>query len=205
MRDYPKKSMDEYVDGPTHAEYEDFLRKGLTPEAALDRINGNSREHSRTPMQWNGGPYAGFSDVEPWFAVNPNHTWLNYEAQEKDPDSLLHFYRKMVSVRKRPDLEDTFIYGAFLPRFQDRNGILGYERYDGKNRLLIITSALPQEAILSFAETDEEAEQMVEEVLLNNYEEPPSFKRELIIRPWECLVLKLGSVKEREGQRRPGA
>ena len=88
---------------------------------------------------------------------------------------------------------------------QDRSGILAYERYDGRNRLLIITSALPKEAILSFAETDEEAVQMVEEVLLNNYEEPPSFKRELIIRPWECLVLKLGSVKEREGQRRSEA
>lgn len=205
MRDYPKKSMDEYVDGPTHAEYEAFLEKGLTPEEALSRINGASREHSRTPMQWDGSENAGFTTGKPWFAVNPNYTWLNYEAQEKDPDSLLRFYRQMVSVRKRPDLEETFIYGELIPRWQDRSGILAYERYDGRNRLLIITSALPKEAILSFAETDEEAEQMVEEVLLNNYEEPPSFKRELMIRPWECLVLKLGSVKEREGRMRSEA
>ena len=69
-------------------------------------------------MQWDGSENAGFTTGTPWFAVNPNYTWLNYEAQEKDPDSLLHFYRKLVSVRRRPDLEETFIYGRLIPVYR---------------------------------------------------------------------------------------
>ena len=194
MRDYPKKSMDEYVDGPTHAEYEAFLEKGLTPEEALSRINGASREHSRTPMQWDGSENAGFTTGKPWFAVNPNYTWLNYEAQEKDPDSLLHFYRNMVSVRRRPDLEETFIYGELIPRWQDRSGILTYERRDGGNRVLVAASALSEETRLPLAEADVTEERMnASEFLLGNYETAPVFEKgELTLRPWECLVLKLG-------------
>ena len=197
MRDYPKKSMDEYVDAPTHAEYEGLVKRGLTPQEALCRINMNSREHSRTPMQWNGGPNAGFTEGKPWFAVNPGYVSLNYEAQERDPASLLHFYRKMVSVRRRPDLEETFIYGRLLPRFQERDGILAYERRDEKNRILVIASALGQETALSLEALDGADAVRVKEILLNNYEEPPVFEkssasqREILLRPWECLVLAL--------------
>ena len=159
-------------------------------------------------MQWDGRAVRGLlRRGKPWFAVNPNHTWLNYEAQEKDPDSVVAFLpaNGFGAENGRTWRIPSFTGSCSFHAGRIRSGILAYERYDGKNRLLIITSALPQEAILSFAETDEEAEQMVEEVLLNNYEEPPSFKRELMIRPWECLVLKLGSVKEREGRMRSEA
>ena len=60
-----------------------------------------SRDSARTPMQWTAGENAGFSEHKPWFYVNRNYTEINVEAEEKDPDSLLNFYRKAVALRKR--------------------------------------------------------------------------------------------------------
>lgn len=200
MRNYPKVRLEEYVDKPTYAIYDRLLMQGKSPEEALEELNHASREHGRTPMQWNGEKNGGFSEAEPWFAVNPNYTWLNYEAQKEDPDSLLNFYKRMVAVRRRADLEETFIYGEFLPRYEKEDGILAYERKDEKNRVLVLTSARSETAELPF-------EGKVGEILLDNYAvgekdgtgtaeetygELTGSGNRLIVKPFQCLVLKLG-------------
>ena len=199
MRNYPKKRLEEYVDKPTYAIYDRLLMQGKSPEEAIEELNHASREHGRTPMQWNGKSNGGFSDAKPWFAVNPNYAQLNYEAQKEDPDSLLNFYKRMVAVRRRADLEETFIYGEFLPRYEKEDGILAYERRDEKNRLLILTSARKERVKLPF-------EERVGEILLDNYDtegkdsaeaaessldERSGSRNTLMLEPFQCLVLKL--------------
>lgn len=59
------------------------------------------RDGSRTPMQWDDSPQAGFSfgkDVEPWLPVHPNYPELNVKASWEDDGSLLHFYRRLIQV-----------------------------------------------------------------------------------------------------------
>ena len=51
-------------------------------------------------MQWDSTENAGFTTGEPWFYVNENYTRINVADQEADPDSLLNFYRKAISLRK---------------------------------------------------------------------------------------------------------
>ena len=61
-----------------------------------------------------------------------------------------------------------------------------------------MTSALSEETRLPLAEADATEALMNEsELLLDNYETAPLFeKEELTLRPWECLVIRLGG-KER--------
>lgn len=91
-------------------------------QEALDKINATSREHSRTPMQWISGKWAGFSEVKPWFDVNPDYVSCNLEAQ-RAPGSLREFFRKVTALRRDGRYEKTWIYGSFCPKEQESGQI----------------------------------------------------------------------------------
>jgi oligo-1,6-glucosidase/alpha-glucosidase len=61
-----------------------------------------NRDECRSPMQWHAGTHAGFSQpgATPWIAVHPASSETNVEAQERDPESLLHCYRGLLALRK---------------------------------------------------------------------------------------------------------
>jgi alpha-glucosidase len=56
------------------------------------------RDPFRTPMQWNAGPGAGFTSAEPWLPIGDAES-CNVEAQERDPDSVLHLVRELIRLR----------------------------------------------------------------------------------------------------------
>jgi alpha-glucosidase len=58
------------------------------------------RDGERTPMQWNDGQNAGFSKDTPWLPVPPTYTTVNVTAEEKEPDSLLHWYSRLIALKK---------------------------------------------------------------------------------------------------------
>ncbi|MDE7266744.1 MAG: alpha-glucosidase, partial [Lachnospiraceae bacterium] len=80
MMDYQKEHIEDFKDPTTFSQYNEYLKKGMSETEALAQINLETREHARTPMQWNDEPYAGFSKSEPWFAVNPNYGQINYAS-----------------------------------------------------------------------------------------------------------------------------
>lgn len=50
-------------------------------------------------MQWNSSNFAGFSDVTPWFPVNPNYKTINVAQQQQDPNSILNFYKALIKLK----------------------------------------------------------------------------------------------------------
>ena len=52
-------SMDDVRDVESINFYNKLVAKGKKPEKALRIINGGSRDHGRTPMQWTAEPGAG--------------------------------------------------------------------------------------------------------------------------------------------------
>lgn len=92
------------------------------------------RDGCRSPMQWDASTYAGFSAVRPWLPVHPNHATRNVAAQQKDPQSLLHFVKKLLALRKQyPALQR----GEFRLLGPANSGVLAYERVLGSQRLLV--------------------------------------------------------------------
>ncbi len=130
------KSIDQYVDVSSKTNYNTYHLKD-TVENRIRRIHNSSRDSARTPMQWNGRKYAGFSRVKPWFYVNSNYSVVNVESEEKDKNSILNFYRRCLALRKS---SDTLIYGSYREYFPKDNNIYMYERKQGKERYLIVCS-----------------------------------------------------------------
>jgi len=83
------------------------------------------RDGCRSPMQWNAEPFAGFSEVKPWNKVHSNYLTRNVDIQQKNPDSLYHFYRKLIQLRKETP---ALINGMFLPLVHEPRYIFAYLR-----------------------------------------------------------------------------
>jgi alpha-glucosidase len=94
---------------------------------------GLGRDPERTPMQWDGGPGAGFTEGEPWLPISPDAPRVNVEAQRRDPDSLLALYRRLIALRRA---EPALSVGAWAP--VDATGdVLAYVRAEGPARFLV--------------------------------------------------------------------
>jgi alpha-glucosidase len=58
------------------------------------------RSRCRTPMQWDGGPGAGFSAGQPWLRLSPDADRRNVAAQRRDPNSVLATYKRLLAARR---------------------------------------------------------------------------------------------------------
>src|SRR5438874_13066882 len=122
--------MDEYRDIEMKRFYEDLVRQGKSPEEAFAWLRPRSRDNARTPMQWTAGANAGFTTGRPWIGVNPNHKEINAEAQARDPDSILNFYRRLLAFRSA---HPALIHGSFYPFMEDDGHVVAYHRlWEGK-------------------------------------------------------------------------
>ena len=80
--------------------FKDFTgRKGFSTKDTLELLRLKSRDNARTPMQWSTEKNAGFSEAEPWIAVNDNYKTINAEASVKDPKFVFSYYKKLVQLR----------------------------------------------------------------------------------------------------------
>lgn len=125
-----------YEDVQTRWQYEHVALK-KTPEERLKRLWRSSRDSARTPMQWSDAEHAGFSTAEPWFSVNPNYREINVARQEKDPDSLLNFYRRAIELRKSLPVVR---HGSYKELLHRSKRLYAYERESKGTRLLVICS-----------------------------------------------------------------
>ncbi len=130
------KSIEQYVDVSTHNNYRKYHVKDPV-EKRLERIHLSSRDSARTPMQWTGGKNAGFSENRPWFYVNPNYTKINVEAEEKDPSSILNFYRRCLKLRKTTE---ALLWGTYKEYYPADPNLYLYERRLPGSVCLVICS-----------------------------------------------------------------
>lgn len=126
--------IEQYKDVETLNMYK-TLRKFLSEKRAMRLVQKASRDNSRTPMQWNRGKNAGFSTGEPWLEVNPNYLEINVEDSLGDENSILNYYKKLLSLRKKHSI---FVYGDYREHYPRSNKLAYYERnYKGKKLLVI--------------------------------------------------------------------
>lgn len=85
---------------------EDRKKEGWEEEKIRTYLARNSRDHARTPMQWNAEKHAGFTAGTPWMAENQNYEEINVENSRKNPDSLFYFYQKLIALRRKNDTLD---------------------------------------------------------------------------------------------------
>jgi maltose alpha-D-glucosyltransferase/alpha-amylase len=115
-----------------------------------DNIWLGDRDAVRTPMQWTPDRNAGFSKCDPGRLYLPvimdpiyGYQGINVESQQNNPNSLLHWTRKMIEIRKR---HPVFGVGDYTELSASNPSVLAFVREFGADRVLCVNnlSRFPQ-------------------------------------------------------------
>lgn len=178
------ESVEDFDDIATINGYHVAKEAGLTEEEALAAIAKYSRDNARTPMQWSAEPGLGFSDGPVWLISPKPNAAINVEDQEKDPNSILNYYRQLTALYRHPLYGNTIRFGDMFPAYRDRENIIAFERR-GDKRLLVISNFQNRQATLELPAT-------IKTVILNNtaglFQEG---NQVLELTPYQTLVLEL--------------
>ncbi len=139
------QSIDEYRDVESIHYYQILIQSGKTSKEALEVLGARSRDNGRTPMQWNSKKYAGFSKKKPWIGIPENYKYVNVEAQEQDTDSILHYYRKLIALRKRYKVIQD---GSIQFLYQKQEEVFAYQRIWEGQKLLVLNNLSGREVVL---------------------------------------------------------
>lgn len=174
-------AIEAYNDPDTQNRYRQLVLSGMAPKAALARVQLESRDNARTPMQWDGSPKAGFTTGTPWLQVNPNAGKINVEAQRQDPFSIYRCYQRLIALRKESRALSRGSL-AFLETGSEE--LIAWVRRSGEETLLCCFNFSRQErrfpkALLEKAGT----------VLLSSYERQGGYKGESF-RPYEAVIFQ---------------
>ena len=157
-------SIENYQDLFTINYYNGLKEKGEDYEGFLKSHSKISRDNARTPMQWDNNKQGGFTESKPWLAINENYNYINVAEQESNPNSVLHFFRKMVHLRKS---NLVLIYGKFELVDNDNKQLFAYTRSLNKEQLLVVLNFSDTTAILNTSIPYDH-----KNIIISNYENP---------------------------------
>ncbi|MFZ1286997.1 MAG: alpha-glucosidase, partial [Candidatus Phosphoribacter sp.] len=137
MINYPFTSLEQLDDVESRNWSGAAIAGGQDPAAVLAAVNVQSRDHARTPMQWDVSPHAGFTTGTPWLAVNPAFEQINAAAQVGDPTSVFTHYQRLIWLRHElPVVVD----GRFELVQADQPSVYAFTRTLGDDALLVVAN-----------------------------------------------------------------
>ena len=188
MTNYPFQSPQDFRDIESINAYREWCGSGrLSHEEFWPCLVKKSRDNARTPMQWDDTRHAGFTEGKPWIAVNPNYREINVKAERSDPDSVLNYYKKLISLRKQNPI---IVYGRYELLLQEDENLYAYTRTLEDEKLLVVCSFSEQETAFSIPEEFAGAECMIS----NRRKAYETGKMRL--EPYEAFVLHLQGTSE---------
>lgn len=179
------ESIDEFRDIETLNWYNDMKKQGKSDEKLLDILNKRSRDHARTPMQWDDTKNAGFTTGIPWIKVNPNYKEINVKKALEDKNSIFYYYKKLIELRKKYPV---IVYGDITMLYEDDEKIFAYTRSYGNQRLLVVLNF--SEDNVNFAVPNEMFTNSPQ-LLISNYPVNDNIQEKVILRPYEARVYKI--------------
>ena len=169
--------LEQYQDLEISNLFRERTAKGYAPEEVMESIWARGRDNARTPMQWSAGENAGFTTGTPWLPVNDNYRQINAEAALTDPDSVFHYYQKLIALRKTfPVFRD----GYFSLLCPEDKQVFAYSRDTDREHLLVVCNFSGTEAQFAIPGTYATAR-----VLISNYSDPAP----QVLRPYEAWML----------------
>lgn len=165
----------------------------IAPDDMMRYIRLRGRDNARTPMQWDDGGNAGFTTGTPWIMVNPNYEEVNAKKELADPDSVFHYYKRLIAMRRQ---EKLMVYGSYELLEPESESLYVYTRtLKGESlpgaehageKLLVICNFTEKEEAYSVPE-----EFAAAKVLISNYVRE-QVKGTICLKPYEAIVLKSG-------------
>ncbi|SCW83374.1 alpha-glucosidase [Mucilaginibacter sp. NFR10] len=173
-------TIDDYRDVQTLNEYQRQKNIGADLPTYLKRIAFESRDNGRTPFQWNSTANAGFTTGTPWIKVNPNYKSVNAAAQEKDANSTLNYFRRIVKLRKD---NPVLVYGKYTLLDAQNPDTYAYTRELNGRKLLVLlnftSKTAPAQTGMNLGNAT---------VLIGNYQKP---SKNGTLMPYEAVVYEV--------------
>lgn len=150
----------------------------------MESIYVKGRDNARTPFQWDESEHAGFTTGEPWLRVNPNYKEINAKQAVNDPNSIYHYYKKIIQLRKNHPI---IVYGDYELLLPDHETIFAYTRSYENQKLLVVTNFSRESAPFTLPA---HVELNTPELLISNYEVAADDITSFDLRPFEARVYK---------------
>ncbi|MDI6045171.1 glycoside hydrolase family 13 protein [Flavobacterium yafengii] len=175
-------SIANYHDVDTRNKYIGLKNKGGDLKAFLEGQKQTSRENGRTPFQWDATKNAGFTTGKPWLKVNPNYNLINAEAQEKDPNSTLNYFRTLVQLRKK---KPVLVYGKYTLLDRGNPNVFAYTRELEGKKVLVLLNFSDKESSFNIGISTTKSK-----IILDNYTGTKNLKKN-VLRPYEAALIEL--------------
>ncbi|MDI5948832.1 glycoside hydrolase family 13 protein [Flavobacterium yafengii] len=175
-------SIANYHDVDTRNKYIGLKNKGGDLKAFLEGQKQTSRENGRTPFQWDATKNAGFTTGKPWLKVNPNYNLINAEAQEKDPNSTLNYFRTLVQLRKK---KPVLVYGKYTLLDRENPNVFAYTRELEGKKVLVLLNFSDKESSFNIGISTTKSK-----IILDNYTGTKNLKKN-VLRPYEAALIEL--------------
>jgi oligo-1,6-glucosidase len=173
MTNFDFTCMDQIQDVESHNVYNLAKRLHFPAWLRWKMIKATSRDNARTPFQWSAGMNAGFTAGKPWLGINHNYERINMASQADDPNSILNFYRSMITLRNGSDI---LKHGSFRELEIGKYLFVYRREYEGESLTVALNfSRRPQKA------------QYGGEVVLSSYGRAAY---DGILQPYEAVILK---------------
>lgn len=152
----------------------------IPEDEVYEILRCRSRDNSRTPMQWDNSENAGFTTGTPWIEVNKNYKIINADNAVKNKNSVFHYYKKLIALRKE---NDVIAYGSYKPEMENNTNVFAYSReYEGK-KLFVVCNFYGTETKISLPD-----EFVGKEILISNYKDAKA-EKEVTLRPFETFAV----------------
>ncbi|RAK19150.1 oligo-1,6-glucosidase [Anoxybacillus vitaminiphilus] len=180
-------SIDDYKDIETLNMYrEKVMENDEDPQKVMEAIYAKGRDNARTPFQWDDSENAGFTTGTPWMKVNPNYKEINAKKAVEDPNSIYHYYRKLIQLRKQYPI---VVYGSYDIILPEHEQIYAYTRTHKNEKLLVILNFSADQPIF---ELPKEITFTTKELLISNYDVNGEEAIEIFtLKPYEARVYLL--------------
>ncbi|MGP4078324.1 glycoside hydrolase family 13 protein [Pseudalkalibacillus sp. R45] len=179
-------SIEEYKDIETLNMYKEKIENGENVDCIMESIHIKSRDNARTPMQWNGETNAGFTNGTPWIKVNPNYKEINAEQNTRNPQSVYHYYRDLIKLRKEHEI---IVYGAYESLLEEDEDIFAYLRRLENEVLLVISNFSGEEQ--HFVIPPEVRNHQTCNLMISNYNLYEDDLQDFHLQPYESRVYKI--------------
>lgn len=157
---------------------------GVPEKNILQKHNLTSRSNGRQPFLWKNARNAGFSSGKPWMKVASYYPECNEEDEDKDPDSILNFYRKAIKLRHDEEILKSICDNPFELYDVNHPDVFAYTHIGENMNIMVISN-------FRGYEVKQSVDFSKYEILLHNYEDVKFENKTFTLRPYESYLIRL--------------
>lgn len=182
MTNNPKlQEIEDFKDIAAINGYKKAQKQGEDMDEYMRNLRFGSRDHGRTPMQWDDSQNSGFTTGTPWLPLNPNYTTINVQAEEENPQSVLNHFKKMTALRTN---NEVLIYGEYELIQKEHKQVYAYTRSLDNQHMMVLLNFSDTEAAVGINDLHTYGDP-----LINNYDSFEKTGTSAVLKPYQAVIL----------------